>query len=65
MTGFDLTIRGGTVASDTEVFRADVGIVGDRIVAVETGLPPGRRDARHRLRGAQWRVRQRLRDCLL
>jgi dihydropyrimidinase len=51
MTGFDLTIRGGTVASDTEVFRADVGIVGDRIVAVETGLPPGRRDidAKNRL----------------
>jgi dihydropyrimidinase len=44
MNEFDLTIRGGTVASDKEVFRADVGIAADRIVAVQAGLPAGRRD---------------------
>ncbi|MEA3131779.1 MAG: dihydropyrimidinase, partial [Paraburkholderia sp.] len=44
MNEFDLTIRGGTVASDVETFRADIGIVGDRIVAVENELPAGRRD---------------------
>lgn len=51
MTEFDLTIRGGTVASDTSVFPADLGIVGSQIVAVATDLPAGRRDidARGRL----------------
>jgi dihydropyrimidinase len=44
MNDFDLTIRGGMVASDVDSFRADVGIVGDRIVAVENDLPAGRRD---------------------
>lgn len=44
MDQFDLTIRNGLVASDKEVFEADVGIVGDRIVAVSRGLPAGKRD---------------------
>ena len=44
MDRFDLTIRNGLVASDQAVFEADVGIVGDRIVAVARGLPAGKRD---------------------
>lgn len=41
---FDLTIRGGTVATDREVFRADVGVRDGRIAAVATSLPKGRED---------------------
>ncbi|MFT4063786.1 dihydropyrimidinase [Paraburkholderia sp.] len=44
MTAFDLTIRGGTVATDQSVFRADIGIIGERIAAVEPALPAGLRD---------------------
>jgi dihydropyrimidinase len=44
MQQFDLTIRNGLVASDEEVFEADVGISGDRIVEVARGLPPGTRN---------------------
>jgi dihydropyrimidinase len=44
MADFDLTIRGGTVANDKETFSADIGIVGDLITAVQSGLPAGRRD---------------------
>lgn len=51
MPDFDLVIRGGTVATATEVLRADVGVSGERIVAVGGSLPPGRReiDARGKL----------------
>ncbi len=43
MTTFDTVIRGGTVVDGTggEPFLADVGIVGDRIVAIAPGLPRG------------------------
>lgn len=43
MTAFDLIIRQGSVIDGTGAarFPADVGIVGDRIAAVERNLPPG------------------------
>lgn len=44
MTSFDLTIRGGTVATAADSVRADVGIVDGRVAAVAAGLPPGKRD---------------------
>ena len=44
MSDFDLTIRGGVVASDSEVYRSDVGIIGDVIAAIAPALPAGRRD---------------------
>ena len=36
---YDLVIRGGTVATASEVFKADIGIRGGRIVALATDLP--------------------------
>jgi dihydropyrimidinase len=44
MQHFDLTIRGGEVATHERVFRADVGIVDDKIVEVAPHLPAGTRD---------------------
>ena len=51
MTEFDLVIRGGTVATSTDVFRADVAVSGERIAAVGDALAAGRReiDARGKL----------------
>ena len=51
MSTFDLVIRGGTVANATDVFAADVGVSGEKIVALGEALPPGRReiDARGKL----------------
>jgi len=51
MDDFDLVIRGGTVATAADVFAADVGVNGDRIVALGAALPSGRReiDARGKL----------------
>ncbi|WP_046869471.1 dihydropyrimidinase [Microvirga massiliensis] len=48
---FDLVVRGGTVATASDVFRSDVGITGDRITALGTDLGPGRKEieARDRL----------------
>src|ERR1700752_972805 len=40
----DLTIRNGTVASASETMRCDIGIEGEKIVAVAEHLAPGRRD---------------------
>ena len=37
----DRVIRGGTVATASDVFRADVGIIGERIAMVGLGLPAG------------------------
>ena len=34
----ELVIRGGTVATAEKTMRADVGIEGDKIVALESGL---------------------------
>ncbi|MEJ1978524.1 MAG: dihydropyrimidinase [Acetobacteraceae bacterium] len=38
MTEFDLVIRGGSVVTASETFRADIGIVGERIAAIGEGL---------------------------
>ena len=48
---FDLVIRNGRVATATDQFDADVGVVGETIAAIGRGLPAGRReiDARGRL----------------
>ena len=48
---FDLVIRGGTVATDEEVFDADVGISGERVAAIGRSLNRGLReiDARGKL----------------
>jgi dihydropyrimidinase len=48
---FDLVVRGGTVVTGEQVFEADVGIDGETVTAVGTGLGAGRReiDARGKL----------------
>ncbi|CAO3437099.1 dihydropyrimidinase [Azospirillum endophyticum] len=38
---FDLVIRNGTVATASDVFKADVGVRGGTITALGTGLGPG------------------------
>jgi dihydropyrimidinase len=40
----ELVIRGGTVATASESFRADVGVDGGTITALAPSLPPGRRE---------------------
>jgi dihydropyrimidinase len=51
MAEFDLVVRGGTVATASDVFVADVGIVDGVVTALGAALGPGRReiDARNRL----------------
>jgi dihydropyrimidinase len=51
MSAFDIVIRGGTVATETDVFEADVAVSGERIAAVGRALSGGRReiDARGKL----------------
>src|ERR1700751_5830480 len=48
---YDLVIRGGRVATASDVFDADVGILGETIAAIGRGLPSGKReiDARGKL----------------
>ncbi len=41
---FDTVIRGGTVATATDVFQADIGISGETVVALGLGLPAGREE---------------------
>lgn len=41
---YDLVIRGGTVATSSDVFAADVGVVGETIVALGLGLPKGKKE---------------------
>lgn len=41
MADFDVVIRGGTVATASGVFEADVGVVGEEIAAVGKGLSKG------------------------
>jgi dihydropyrimidinase len=44
MTGFDLVIRGGTLATAADVFVADLGIRAGRIAAIGAGLAAGREE---------------------
>jgi dihydropyrimidinase len=48
---YDLVIRGGRVATASDVFEADVGIAGEAITAIGRDLPAGKReiDARGKL----------------
>ena len=48
---YDLVIRGGRVATASDVFEADVGIVGETVSAIARGLSAGKReiDARGKL----------------
>src|ERR1700755_1052277 len=48
---YDLVIRGGRVATASDVCEADVGIAGETIVSLGRNLPPGKReiDARGKL----------------
>src|SRR5215469_6313340 len=48
---YDLVIRGGRVATASDVFDADVGIFGERIASIGSALAPGKRelDARGKL----------------
>lgn len=50
-SGYDIVIRGGTVATASDSFEADVGIAGETIAALGRDLAPGRRqiDARGKL----------------
>jgi dihydropyrimidinase len=43
-TPFDLTVRGGRIATDREVLQADIGIRDGVIAAIESKLPAGRQD---------------------
>ena len=51
MQPFDLVIRGGTVATATDSFKADVGIRGATVAAIAEGLDKGKKeiDARGKL----------------
>ena len=51
MTQFDLAIRGGTLATASEIMHCDIGVRDGRIVALGEGLPDGARtiDAAGRL----------------
>ncbi len=44
MSSYDLTVRRGNVVTDQAMWRADVGVRGGTIVAVEDSLAPGHRD---------------------
>ncbi len=48
---FDLLVRGGTVATASDVFRADIAVSGGRIVALgeELGRAEAEIDARGKL----------------
>jgi dihydropyrimidinase len=41
---YDLVIRGGTVATATDIFKSDVGIVGETITGIGRRLPAGARE---------------------
>ena len=44
MPEFDLVVRGGTVATAADTFRADVGVRDGRVAALADGLPAGREE---------------------
>ena len=41
---FDVVVRNGRVATAADVFDADIGIAGGKIIAIGENLPRGRRD---------------------
>ena len=41
MSEFDLVVRGGTVVTAADTFRADLGIRGGRVVAIADSLSGG------------------------
>ena len=41
---YDVVVRGGTVATATDTFQADIGITGGTIAAIGTTLPAGRQE---------------------
>lgn len=43
-TPYDLVIRGGTVATASDVMEADIGIRGEEVAAIGRDLGPGRRE---------------------
>ena len=52
MQPFDLVIRGGTVATATDSFKADVGIRGTTVAAIGEG--PRQGQAARSTRAANW-----------
>ena len=40
---YDTVIRNGTIATATDVFKADLAISGEKIAAIGSNLPAGRR----------------------
>ena len=44
MDKLDLTIRNGAVSTATETTRCDIGIAGEKVVAIAEHLPAGARD---------------------
>jgi dihydropyrimidinase len=44
MTGYDLVVRNGTLATASDVFRADIGVLDGRIATIGAKLPAGRRE---------------------
>jgi len=44
MTGYDLVVRNGTLATASDVFRADIGVLAGRIATIGAKLPAGRRE---------------------
>ena len=44
MSDYDLVVRNGTVATASDVFAADIGIVAGRIVTIGAKLTAGRRE---------------------
>jgi dihydropyrimidinase len=44
MSSYEITIRGGTIVTAEETRRADIGIVGESIAAIEDELTPGEQD---------------------
>src|SRR4030095_16005127 len=44
MAEYDLVVRNGTLATASDVFRADIGVVAGRIATLGANLGPGRRE---------------------
>lgn len=43
-TGYELVVRNARVATASDVFDTDIGVIGGRIAALARGLPPGARE---------------------